>query len=163
MWWFDQSRNFLSESRYTQTFNVFHLSSSISCGTSFEGYCWDNEGSEVTCIPCVLFCKLHFKKYLLYSASYLKDEEDSRYVNQQGVHDLFADILFADTEDFDADNDNTSSDEDAILSSSKSLEEWSEDLELEARINQQTEKPNHLQPKVFKKFLASAKSDGTQE
>ena len=76
---------------------------------------------------------------------------------------MFADILFADTEDFDADNDNTSSDEDAILSSSKSLEEWSEDLELEARINQQTEKPNHLQPKVFKKFQASAKSDGTQE
>ena len=77
---------------------------------------------------------------------------------------MFADILFADTEDFDADNDNTSSDdEDAILSSSKSLEEWSEDLELEARINQQTEKPNHLPPKVFKKFLASAKSDGTQE
>ena len=77
---------------------------------------------------------------------------------------MFADILFADTEDCDADNDNTSSDEDAILSSSKSFEEWSEDMELEARINQETEKQNHdLQPKVFKKFLASAKSDGTQE
>ena len=49
MWWFDQSRrrSFLSESRYTQTFNVFHVSSSISCGTSFEGYCWDNESSKV--------------------------------------------------------------------------------------------------------------------
>ena len=104
------------------------------------------------------------KSYLHFSATYLKDEEDSRYVNQQGVHDLFADILFADTEDCDADNDNTSSDEDAILSSSKSFEEWSEDMELEARINQETEKQNHdLQPKVFKKFLASAKSDGTQE
>ena len=104
------------------------------------------------------------KSYLHFSATYLKDEEDSRYVNQQGVHDLFADILFADTEDCDADNDNTSSDEDAILSSSKSFEEWSEDMELEARINQEIEKQNHhLQPKVFKKFLASAKSDDTQE
>ena len=93
----------------------------------------------------------------------MKDEDDSRYVNQQGVHDLFADILFADAEDCDADNDNTSSDEDAILSSSKSLEEWSEDMEYH-----QEEKPrinsNQNNPKVFKKFLASTKSDGiTQE
>ena len=87
-----------------------------------------------------------------YSATYLNDEDDSKYVNQQGVHDLFADILFADTEDCDADNDNSSSDEDAILSSSKSLEEWSEEMEYNQEEKPRINSTQNLQPKVFKKL-----------
>ena len=48
------------------------------------------------------------------------------------------------------------------MSSSKSFEDWSEDMEIEAKLLQADEKRHSFQQqKVFKKFLA--RNDGTQE
>ena len=53
------------------------------------------------------------------SATFSK--EDEGLVNQQGVHELFADILFADPADLDDDNYSITSgvDEDMLYSSSR--------------------------------------------
>ena len=59
---------------------------------------------------CATFSILHF------SAIFAK--EDEGFINQQGVHELFADILFADPADLD--EDNSSVDEDALFSASRS-------------------------------------------
>lgn len=65
----------------------------------------------------------HHLSLSIFSAS-LYSKEDEGFINQQGVHDLFADILFADPADLDEDYDSIASgvDEDFLYSSSRSFE-----------------------------------------
>ena len=81
-------------------------------------------------------------------------KEDEGFINQQGVHELFADILFADPSEWDDDssmvceifkerqiswNRNIFSvlqiDEDALFSSNRSFEDWQDEIEAELDSN----------------------------
>jgi len=112
------------------------------------------------------------------SATFSK--EDEGFVNQQGVHELFADILFADPADLEDDNCSIASgvDEDMLFSRSRSIEEWEEELEerprdIEQEINLVNTKTSATQNRNFhrqnsnralRKLLSqSLTEDGTQQ
>ena len=62
-----------------------------------------------------------------FSANFSK--EDEPFINQQGVHELFAEILFADPNDWDDEGDSSSMvDEATLFSSNRSFEDWQEEM-----------------------------------